>query len=118
MPESRATPTGAGTSPLVESNGIGLAAHPHLGGNTACLPRALAAFLFCRSQCLAATVVIGVADARTVHTWLEAESRPAGEASDPTGVFTPTHAYGAASHRGVPADFARPVRTSARRTPR
>ncbi|MFF7250729.1 lasso peptide biosynthesis B2 protein [Embleya sp. NPDC008237] len=100
--------------------GIVVTAVPRLGGSSACLPRALAGFLYCRAQGLATTIVVGAADARTVHAWLEAEGLPAGEACDPTGVFTSTHSYGAAPRSSArsdpaPTGSARPARSARRR---
>ena len=65
-----------------------------LGGTRACLPRSVAALLYCRAHGHAPALVLGVNPATTqVHAWLEAEGLPAGEPSDPTRTYTPVTRY-------------------------
>lgn len=93
--------------------GIVATASPRLGGATACLPRSLAALLYCRTRGLTATVVVGMhhgtaTSARPLaHAWLEADSRPAGEPADPTAQFTALDRYTTAP----------PTRTAPNRAP-
>lgn len=69
-------------------------ANLHLGGTRACLPRSVAALLYCRPQGHAPALVLGIKPGTArVHAWLEAEGRPAGEPSDPTRTYTPINRY-------------------------
>ncbi|OPC76748.1 hypothetical protein B4N89_45530 [Embleya scabrispora] len=69
-------------------------AAPRLGGNTTCLPRALAAKLYCRTLGHTTAVVIAPAPDARAHAWIEADGRPAGEAADPTDRYVPVNRYG------------------------
>jgi len=65
-----------------------------LGGTRACLPRSVAALLYCRAQGHTPALVIGIRPGTAqVHAWLEAEGRPAGEPNDPTRIYTPITRY-------------------------
>lgn len=65
-----------------------------LGGTRACLPRAVAALLYCRAHGHAPALILGVNPANAqVHAWLEAEGIPAGEPSDPARTYTPVTRY-------------------------
>lgn len=65
-----------------------------LGGTRACLPRSVAALLYCRAQGHSPALVIGIRPGTAqVHAWLEADGRPAGEPSDPTRTYTPVTRY-------------------------
>ncbi|MCZ1012209.1 lasso peptide biosynthesis B2 protein [Streptomyces lydicus] len=65
-------------------------ANLHLGGLRACLPRSVAALLYCRAHGHTPDLVLGIKPGTTqVHAWLEADGRPAGEPSDPTRTYTP-----------------------------
>lgn len=65
-----------------------------LGGVTACLPRSLAAALYCRAHGHVPTLVIGIKPGTTqVHAWLEADDVTAGEPSDPHLTYTPVTTY-------------------------
>lgn len=66
-----------------------------LGGITACLPRSLAALLYCQAAYRSApALVIGVRPGTSlVHAWVEAEGRPAGEPSDPRREYAPVRIY-------------------------
>ncbi|WP_275558400.1 lasso peptide biosynthesis B2 protein [Streptomyces sp. 5-6(2022)] len=69
-------------------------AHLRLGGTRACLPRSVAALLYCRAHGHAPALVLGIKPGTAqVHAWLEAEGRPAGEPSDPTRAYTPIVRY-------------------------
>jgi hypothetical protein len=69
-------------------------AHLRLGGTRACLPRSMAALLYCRAHGHTPALVLGVKPGTAqVHAWLEAEGRPAGEPSDPTRTYTPLTRY-------------------------
>ncbi|MFE2936593.1 lasso peptide biosynthesis B2 protein [Streptomyces sp. NPDC059278] len=69
-------------------------ANLRLGGCRACLPRSVAALLYCRAQGHTPALVIGIKPGTAqVHAWLEADGRPAGEPSDPTRVYTPITRY-------------------------
>ncbi|MFF4179751.1 lasso peptide biosynthesis B2 protein [Streptomyces sp. NPDC001750] len=65
-----------------------------LGGTRACLPRSVAALLYCRAQGHTPSLVIGIQPGTAqVHAWLEADGRPAGEPNDPTRIYTPIIRY-------------------------
>ncbi|MDN3058319.1 lasso peptide biosynthesis B2 protein [Streptomyces sp. SRF1] len=69
-------------------------ANLRLGGTRTCLPRSVAALLYCRAHGHAPALVLGIKPgASEVHAWLEAEGRPAGEPSDPTRTYTPIVRY-------------------------
>ncbi|MFR9726202.1 lasso peptide biosynthesis B2 protein [Streptomyces sp. MS19] len=62
-----------------------------LGGTSACLPRSLAALLYCRAAYGAVPVlVVGVRPGTAmVHAWVEGEGQPAGEPADPRRMYVP-----------------------------
>ncbi len=65
-----------------------------LGGTTACLPRSLAAMLFCRLHGHAPTLVIGIRPGTDeVHAWIDADGRAAAEPSNPRPAYTPVTIY-------------------------
>lgn len=70
-------------------------ATPRLGGTTACLPRALAAALYCQAaHRTTPTLVIGVRPGTSqVHAWIEAQGTPAGEPSNPRLLYVPVRTH-------------------------
>jgi hypothetical protein len=85
------------SSTVVETEDAVLAvctANLRLGGTRACLPRSMAALLYCRARGHAPTLVLGIKPGTAqVHAWLQAEGRPAGEPSNPTRTYTPITRY-------------------------
>ncbi|MBC3990416.1 lasso peptide biosynthesis B2 protein [Streptomyces sp. AC563] len=70
-------------------------ATPRLGGTRACLPRSVAALLYCRVHGHLPTLILGIQPATArVHAWLQADGQPAAEPSDPTRTYTPITHYG------------------------
>ncbi|WP_051055353.1 MULTISPECIES: lasso peptide biosynthesis B2 protein [Kitasatospora] len=65
-----------------------------LGGTTACLPRSVAAVLYCRFHGHAPTLVIGLRPGTAdVHAWIEAAGEPAAEPFDPRPAYLPVTVY-------------------------
>lgn len=65
-----------------------------LGGAKACLPRSVAAVLYCRFHGHAPALVIGVRPGTAdVHAWVEAGGEPAAEPFDPRPAYLPVTVY-------------------------
>ncbi|MEV7214104.1 lasso peptide biosynthesis B2 protein [Kitasatospora cineracea] len=70
-----------------------------LGGTKACLPRSVAAVLYCRAHGHVPALVIGLRPGTAdVHAWVEVDGEPAAEPFDPRPAYLPVthHRQGAA----------------------
>ncbi|MFI1203503.1 lasso peptide biosynthesis B2 protein [Streptomyces sp. NPDC020883] len=69
-------------------------ANLQFGGARACLPRSVAALLYCCAHGHTPALVLGLKPGTAqVHAWLVAEGGPVGEPSDPTRTYTPITRY-------------------------